>query len=107
MKEHDIQKQLVQYLRLKGWVTICSDMTIGSIFLGRNQKQRMAFFNYCKGQGLTKGQPDLIAIKGNQIFFIEVKTEKGKLSIEQAKMERLLPNYHIIRSLDELIALIN
>ena len=106
MKEHEIQKLVVSYLRLNGWLTICTDMSIGSMFLGKNQKQRIKFFTYIKKQGYTNGSTDLIAVKDSEILFIELKTEKGKLSTEQAKMSSLLPNYHIIRSLEDIEALI-
>jgi hypothetical protein len=106
-KEHTLQEQVVLVLRLNGYTTICSDMPIASMFLGNHQKKRIAFFAYIKRQGYTNGSPDLIAVKGDKVYFLELKTKDGKLSKEQKIMQDILPNYHVIRDIKDIEAIIN
>ena len=71
--EHQIQQRVVNCLRRLNCITICSDATIALMFMGRNQKARMAFIKYIQSQGLTKGQSDLIVITKKEVIFVEVK----------------------------------
>lgn len=102
MGEHDIQAAIVSLLRMSGWKTVCTDMSIGSIFLGKQQKKRMAFFNYIKRQGFTKGQSDIIVTNGEAVLFLEVKTEKGRLTKEQKEFLDFVPNGHIVRNINDV-----
>ena len=67
------------------------------------------WFHFPLMQGLASypGLPDRIAIKKGFIFFIEVKSEKGKQSSHQrtfqANLENQHGNYILVRNLDDLI----
>jgi hypothetical protein len=73
VSEHKIQQRIVKMLRIKNCITICSDVTIALMFMGRNQKARMGFISYIQSQGLTKGQSDLIVISKKEVIFVEIK----------------------------------
>lgn len=60
-----------------------------------------------RSTGLTKGAPDLICWSPNgKCWWLELKTPKGKRSIEQVCMEslakKLLIEYKVVRSLDDI-----
>lgn len=73
MNEHDLQKRIVQCLRIKGCTTVCTDMPLALMFYGKDQKKRISYINYINGQGFTKGQSDIIVIKNGKVIFVEVK----------------------------------
>ena len=61
--ETAIKKEIKDYLRVNGWFV----------------------FHLLAGLGCYPGAPDLIAINRGVVLFIEVKTETGKLSDNQAQ----------------------
>ncbi len=61
MKESDIQAQIRDYLRWKGWFVVKIHQSLGSY----------------------KGIADLVAVKDGHTVWIEVKTPKGRLSKHQ------------------------
>lgn len=104
--EAQLQRAIVQYLGiLEGQ---------GRLFFfhvpnegGRGLKQRGAIL---KGLGLRAGVPDLIiCCPCGQVQFVEIKTERGTLSVNQgmtfAALARLGFSPDIVRSLDDMIAL--
>ena len=79
MKESEIQKAVIDYLRLKGW------------FVWKNNQAGI----YKKETGSyiplqVKGVADLTAIKDGKVVFIEVKTGKGKLSDHQEAFRKAI-----------------
>jgi Holliday junction resolvase-like predicted endonuclease len=70
------------------------------------QQQRLAFIQHHKNMGYVKGQPDLVAISNNKVFFIELKTQKGKQSKEQKEVEQEIKkrgmDYIVVRSLEDI-----
>lgn len=104
--EHTIQKEIVSYLRSKGYYTIGTDVMSGLGFLGNNQGKRIAFINHHKGIGYTKGQPDFVAIKGSDIYFIECKDHKGTRTKEQKEIAEILQkqglNYILARGIEDV-----
>ena len=56
--------------------------------------------------GFRKGAPDLIAGKGGKSYWLELKTDKGRQSIEQQSFAEIAPNfgaeYRVVRSLDDI-----
>lgn len=58
-----------------------------------------------KSTGLVAGVSDLIIVRPEAIYFVEVKFEKGKQSKEQIDFENTVKamgyNYFLVRSLDE------
>lgn len=62
--------------------------------------------------GAPKGYSDLTAIKDGKVYFIEVKTETGKLSKEQANFLEVMCNRYgcvtgVVRSVDDAVKLVS
>lgn len=83
MKESEIQEQIVSYLKMKGYFVFA--VPNGTI-LGANNNFRYA--NFLKKQGVLAGASDLIALKNGEAIFVEVKTQKGKLSTAQKQFKQ-------------------
>ncbi len=84
LKESDIKKQVVPYLRLKGWFV----------------------FPIMQGALAYRGISDLIAIKQGRVLFVELKTAHGVLSDYQKKFQEDITThggeYLVIRSVEDL-----
>ena len=84
LKEADILSHVRSYLRWAGWYVI------------RIQQ----------GLGCHKGVSDLIAVKDGSVYFIEIKTEKGKMSAHQenfkVNIEERGCHYFVVRSLEDI-----
>ncbi len=98
MKEQQIQKQVIDYLRMSGW------------FVWKNNNAATYKQNtgkYIPAQ--TKGISDLTAIKNGFVIFIEIKTATGKLSNAQKEfsinIEKNNGNYWICRNITDAIRL--
>jgi len=56
-----------------------------------------------------RGVPDIILVDGGHFVGIEVKTRTGRMSPEQREFEKRLSEaggtYHLVRDVDDLIAL--
>lgn len=106
--EHEIQKSIVQVMHMNGYMSICTDVFCGLRFIGNNQPKRLSFIGQIKALGGTVGTPDLIFLKKNEILFVEMKTETGKLSKEQKDIMALLTkwgfNVQVWRGLDDCLA---
>ena len=103
-KESDIQNTICEYLEIKG-----------RCFFRLNN---IPAFNRTVGGGFTmrrlpkytpRGLPDIIVVAGGLFFALEVKSKVGKQSPEQKEFEALVKKhggrYHVVRSLDEVIAI--
>lgn len=69
--ETDIMHQIRDFLKLHGWMVIRNHQTLGS----------------------HPGVPDLTAIRGGKVVWIEVKTPKGRLSKTQEKFLQELEDH--------------
>lgn len=85
IKESVIQTHIKRYLQYKGWFVFKNHQSLGSY----------------------KGVSDLTAIKNGVVLWIEVKTEKGKLSEDQNRfrddMIHAGGNYFVARSIDDVV----
>ena len=94
--ESAVQRAIVQALSYAGWLVmhIPNQSTWG--------RQRWS--------GLMPGAPDLLAVKHGRVVFLEVKTEKGKVSEKQSEVHDLLRLHgmevRIVRGLDDIIDLV-
>lgn len=97
MKEGEIQAVILDYLRFKGR------------FFWRNNSgafktQHGSFVRFG-----TPGAPDLIGCVDGTFVGLEVKTAKGKLSDAQQEfayfLEKAGGRYHVVRSIDDVVAL--
>lgn len=104
IKEKDIQNTICEYLAVKQ-----------RCFFRVNN---IPAFNRTAGGGFTmrrlpkytpKGIPDIIVVAGGLFYALEVKTPVGRQSPEQKEFEALVKKhggkYHIVRSLEDVIAL--
>ena len=86
-KETEIQNEIRDYLRLRGWFVI------------RHQQ----------GLGSMKGLSDLTALKNGETVYIEVKTQKGKQSDYQKEFQREIEEhggrYILARCLNDVMSL--
>jgi Holliday junction resolvase len=95
-KESDLQRAFVQALSCAGWLVmhIPNQSTRG--------RQRWA--------GLLSGAPDLVIVKHGRVLFLEVKTEKGKVSEKQSEVHDLLRLHgmevRVVRDVDDIADLI-
>jgi len=71
MKESDIQRDILSYLRLNGFMA-WKNHNVGKMPSGKNVT-------------VLKGVSDIIALKDSIAVFIEVKTTKGETSEDQKK----------------------
>jgi len=77
MKEQQIQKNIIDYLRIKGYF-VFKNSSVG-IYVKKTGK-------YIPTQ--TRGVADLTAIKDGQVYLIEVKTDKGVQSEYQKEFQK-------------------
>lgn len=61
--------------------------------------------------GFRKGAPDLIAGKNNKSYWLELKTDTGKQSIEQVAFSKIAylfgAEYRVVRTLEDIKDLID
>ena len=90
MTESQIQKQIIDYLKLSGYL----------VFRMNSGKARNNI-RLC-----PPGTPDLLAINGRKNIWIEVKTKNGKLNVDQIYMHgelaRLREKVIVARNLDDV-----
>ncbi len=95
-KESDVQRGVVQALSYAGWLVmhIPNQSTRG--------RQRWA--------GLMPGAPDLVAVKRGRVVFLEVKTDKGRVSEKQSEVHDLLRLHgmevRVVRGIDDIMDLV-
>lgn len=92
--ETAIQRDVIDYLSSRGFL------------VWRNQLQGI-MMNGRRLRNPNKGQPDVWAVKRGRLLGVEVKTEKGVLSVEQtefiARAERFGVTVIVARSIQDLI----
>ena len=97
MKERDIQKQILEYLTLKG------------IFHYRNNTGAMKTLHGFVRFG-TPGSPDIFAVKDGMIYGIEIKGPAGRMRPEQVTFGKNLVEaggtYLVAKSLDDILAIL-
>lgn len=98
--EKDIQNAICEYLKLRGHF-FWRQNVIPAIDKQGNFRRM--------GKYTTTGIPDIILVKNGQFWGLEVKTPKTSQSPNQRDFEAKLKenggNYHVVRSVDDVIAL--
>lgn len=106
-KEHSLQFQVVEYLKLRKFIVIDCDVMDGLKYA--YDKYRFPFIVHHKKMGYIKGQPDLIAMKNGKSWCIELKTTKGKQSKEQKEYQVLCQKnkipYLLVRKIEDLVTI--
>ncbi|MGL5614513.1 VRR-NUC domain-containing protein [Cetobacterium sp.] len=107
MKESEIQSSIIDYLQILE--------NKGKIFFQRINNTPVYDPKYKQFRSMPKGSkkgfPDILVIKAGKTIGIEVKTPIGKQSKEQKEIESKFKQhgqeYYIVRSLDEVIEILN
>lgn len=86
VSENDIKHQVRDWLSIKGYF----------------------HFHLLAGIGAFKGCPDRVAVKGGQVYFLEIKKPKGSKQSEnqklfQERLEKAGGKYLLIKNLEDLI----
>ena len=111
-QEHNLQIRLVQYLRLRKFIVIDTDIMDGLKYItGRYRRDtenlRYAFITHHKKMGYLKGQPDMIIMKNGKAWCLELKSAKGKQSKEQKEYQQLCIDnnipYVVVKDVEDLI----
>lgn len=101
MTETQVQNAICEYLTVKKHFFWRQNV------MGRYNSSRDVHYRMPKYSMV--GIPDIILIKNGLFIGLEVKTEKGKISPNQAEFEELCNKaggeYHIVRSIDDVVAL--
>jgi len=104
--EHDIQKQIVKFLRLMNILVFELDCMSGLQFFSHQDYRRYTFVSHHKAMGYEKGQPDLLMVLPERVIFLEVKKAgayQGKeQKVIQKKIEELKREYYVVRSLEDV-----
>lgn len=104
-QEHNLQIRLVQYLRLRHFIVIDTDIMDGLKYA--KDSARYPFIIHHKRMGYMKGQPDMIIMKNGKVWCLELKSNKGKQSKEQKEYQRMcLENnipYIVVKDVEDLI----
>jgi hypothetical protein len=89
MSEHDEQATVIQWARYQEirhpelyWL----HSSLNGIVIPAPPATRARIINHMKAEGMRKGIPDLflpLARRGYHGLYIEMKTDKGKLTVEQ------------------------
>jgi len=120
VKESDLQKSVCDFLDLVCpevfYFHVANSSIMAQVIINiiGEEKGRIIiarFVNFLKKIGLKPGTPDLVlCFKPQRVVFIECKTSEGRLSGDQKvvkeKLEWLGWNFHIVRSLSDLRAVI-
>lgn len=101
MKESEVKKSVADYLQYQRNLgeLIYFRLNAGSFIVTDGQYRRRI-------QGAPKGTADYLVVKDGQVIFLEIKSEKGKLSPEQIEFSKEVQKqkaiYFIVRSLEDL-----
>ena len=105
MTEHQIQAQIIRY-----WNENYPQYRKCLFHVQQKASNALEGARF-KTLGVVSGVSDLILIAPNQVYFIELKDDKGKQSDHQKAFESQATSlnhiYRIIRSLDEFIDLVS
>ena len=101
LKESEVQSAICEYLTARGVFFIRLNNIPAFFIDGRGQKQFRSLGKYAR-----RGMADILAVKLGRTFFIEVKSETGRLSPEQHEFERAFATagatYFVARSIDDV-----
>ncbi len=97
VEEHRIQRQIFEYLML-------NKVEVFAIPNGGHRD--VATATILKREGVRRGVSDLVIIGKNNVYFIEIKTLKGKQSEYQKNFEKIVTKsnvckYMIWRSIED------
>jgi Holliday junction resolvase len=100
--EHDIQNEIIEYLNLQ-------DFTVLRVNGSSRGNIKSYYLHSQYHKTVSKGFPDLLAIKDNRCVGFEVKTATGKVSDYQEKVREIMKidmKIYIVSSLEQVVDLI-
>lgn len=105
MTETQLQRAICDYLAYQPDIMFWRQNQSGSFYTGKDGKRK-----FRKPPTYAKnGVPDVIVVKDGRFIGLEVKTPKGRQSdAQKAFQEELEKNggeYHIVRSVDDVVKL--
>lgn len=114
MREEDsIQTACIKWYRIVHRDKLITSFAAGYVF-GGDATKRAILGKRMKDMGYLKGVPDLFIPHGNRFYFglfVEMKTQKGRLSPEQkdviGKLEKENYKCAVCRSLDDFMRTVN
>lgn len=99
-QEADTQKSILEYLQLKRH--FCWRQNSGAIGIGEGKGRRFFTFG-------AVGAPDIFVVKDGSIIGLEVKSKIGKQNDNQKEFQKGFElaggKYHVVRSLDDVMAI--
>lgn len=100
-EEYNTQQACVKYFRLKYPQYLCYSTPNEATYKNKG---------YFSAIGMLPGVADLTVVIPGKVIFFELKSKIGRQSVEQIefmnKVEELGFDYHIIRSVDDFIEII-
>ena len=112
-EESNMQQRCVEWFKYTQPRVLIASFPNG-VFIGGTPIQRARRWNRLKAEGAAPGMPDLMVCKARDPYhalFIEMKTEKGKLSFLQKTIHAQLINagycVKVCRSFEEFTNTIN
>lgn len=100
MKEVLIQRAILDYLTMKGFLAWRNQAIPVPIRRGRN------IVGLRRADPFTKGMPDIFCLINGRFYGLEVKNEKGRLSEDQIKWKERIEKaggaFLLVRSVDDL-----
>lgn len=108
MTEAEIQKDIITRLYNRGWVAIRFNSGTSKTATGNFLR---SYWIAGMDAQPSAGFPDVIAFKENLYLLLEVKTDKGKLSLPQKRLHEVAKRrgvvIHVVRSWADVEALLN
>lgn len=96
--ESILQQQICEYLSIKGVFYF----SVPNEHYNISHAQRMTL----KKMGLLPGMPDLAILANGSIYFLEVKTESGRVSEQQKNIHNVLTSMgyivEVVRSVEDV-----
>lgn len=107
--EDSLQAACVRFYRFQYPQHLIMSFPAGFVFGGDAVKRAMTA-NRMKAMGYQVGCPDLMIITPNEVRFIEMKVDKGRLTDNQKEVHERLKNMgyrvDVCRSLDEFVEMV-
>jgi len=101
MSEDEIQAHVVKFLEQ------CAIPDLPWFAVPNGEKRNIMVGLKLKNLGVRRGVPDIILLIDQTFHGLELKTEKGRLSVDQENFKRMIENqggyYHVARSLEQAV----
>lgn len=107
--EHSFSCAVARYLRMRGYITLDTDVMSALRYLpSKDAQRRVSYINSHVAMGYTKGQSDLVVVsKNGKVTFVELKNgnsykQSPMQKVFQQEIEKRGAKYIVIKSIDDL-----